>query len=214
MSDTPYVSKVDRRTALIWLGAVGAATAAAGSANAGVVVQAAGPAGVVVKGYGTDPNLMNPVVPWPRTLSKDQLQACAYLCDYILPAEGKAPSASALGVPDFIDEWVSAPYPDQVRDRPVLMAGLAGLDKAAQQAGATDFVHADAAKRGAILAAWPKADPAFFKRFRGLVVGAYYTTQEGFKDIGYIGNVARTEDPGPSPEVKAHLERELKKLGL
>ena len=47
-----------------------------------------------------------------------------------------------------------------------------------------------------------------------LTIGAYYTTEAGFKDIGYIGNVARTRDEGPSAEVKAHLERELAKLGL
>ena len=55
---------------------------------------------------------------------------------------------------------------------------------------------------------------AFFRRFRYLVIGAYYTTEAGFKDIGYIGNVSRPSDPGPSDEVKAVLERELAKLGL
>jgi hypothetical protein len=54
----------------------------------------------------------------------------------------------------------------------------------------------------------------FFISFRKLTIGAYYTTKEGFKDIGYIGNVARVSDPGPSEAVKAALERELKKLGL
>ncbi len=213
MSERPYVSKVDRRTALIWLGAVGAA-AAGDPARAGVVVQAAGAAGVQVLGYGTDPNLVHPVIPWPRTLTKDQLQACAHFCDFILPSEGPTPSASALGVPDFIDEWVSAPYPEQVRDRPLLLEGLASLDKAAWQIGASSFTGAAAAQRDSILAGLPKTSPGFFLRFRGLVVGAYYTTREGFKDIGYVGNVARLSDPGPSPEVKAHLERELKKLGL
>jgi len=55
---------------------------------------------------------------------------------------------------------------------------------------------------------------AFWKKFRGLTIGAYYTTEAGFKDIGYIGNVPRSSDPGPSAEVKAVLEREFQKLGL
>ena len=46
------------------------------------------------------------------------------------------------------------------------------------------------------------------------MIGAYYTTEAGFKDLGYIGNVSRPTDPGPSAEVKAALERELAKLGL
>ena len=58
------------------------------------------------------------------------------------------------------------------------------------------------------------APHAFFRRLRQLTIGGYYTTKPGFKDIGYTGNVAMTSYPGPSDEVKAVLERELKKRGL
>ena len=79
-------------------------------------------------------------------------------------------------------------------------------------------LKADAATRTAAMKALQtsKDEPTrkFFKRFRALTVGAYYTTEAGFKDIGYIGNVPRTSDPGPSAEVKAVLEREFQKLGL
>ena len=115
------------------------------------------------------------------------------------PATATAPAASALGIPDFIDEWVSAPYPDQLKDRPLIRDGLHALG------GKTD---------AATFAALASAADPFFKRFRWLVIGAYYTTEAGFKDIGYIGNIARESDPGPSDEVKAALERELAKLGL
>jgi hypothetical protein len=163
------------------------------------------------RGYGTDPKLAKPEkAPWSRILTQDQLTTAAILADYILPASGTAPSASALGVPDFVNEWVSAPYPDQVKDRPVVMNGLNALSVNVLKGSATD--------RAAALAALPKsADPAvkaFWKKFRSLTIGAYYTTEAGFKDIGYIGNVPRTSDPGPSAEVKAVLEAQLKKLGL
>jgi hypothetical protein len=198
----PYVSKIDRRTALAWMGVVGAATAAAA---AGIVVYGPKTGGAESKGYGTDPKLNPPVkAAWPRIMTKDQLQTAAILADYILPASGTAPSASALGIPDFIDEWVSAPYPDQVKDRPIILTGLDGITR--------DVLGKDPAKRAAALAAQPGS--AFFKRFRALTIGAYYTTEAGFKDIGYIGNVARASDPGPSAEVKAVLEREFQKLGL
>lgn len=199
----PYIPKIDRRTAIAWIGAVGAAT------GAGVVVSGCSPDEKPAKGYGTDPKLVKPEkAPWPRLLSKKELQAAAILCDFILPASGTAPAATALGVPDFIDEWVSAPYPDQLKDRPIIRDGLKPLIK----------VMGDAGKRTAWLAALPKATDeksrTFFKRFRYLVVGAYYTTQEGFKDIGYIGNESRSVDPGPSAEVKAALEQAFVKLGL
>lgn len=197
---TPYVRKIDRRTALTWIGVVGAAAAV----GAGVVVYGPKIGGQAeAKGYGTDPKLVNPeTAPWPRLLSDDELQAAAILADFILPASGAAPAASALGVPDFIDEWVSAPYPDQLKDRPVIRHGLKALAKA------------DAAGRPAAMAALQAGGDAFFKRFRALTIGAYYTTEEGFKDIGYIGNIAREADEGPSAEVKAALDVQLKKLGL
>ena len=34
-----------------------------------------------------------------------------------------------MKVPDFIDEWVSAPYPTQVKDREVVIPGLADFEK-------------------------------------------------------------------------------------
>ena len=198
----PYVSKIDRRTALTWIGVVGAATAV----GAGVVVYGSKTGGrQEAKGYGTDPKLNPPVkAAWPRIMNNDQLQTAAVVADYILPASGAAPSASSLGIPDFLNEWVSAPYPDQVKDRPLILDGL--------NAVARDILKGDAAKRAAALATLPGT--AFFKRFRALTIGAYYTTEAGFKDIGYIGNVARAADPGPSAEVKAVLEREFQKLGL
>ncbi|HXU83210.1 MAG TPA: gluconate 2-dehydrogenase subunit 3 family protein [Polyangia bacterium] len=200
-----YTPKVDRRTAIAWMGAVGAIAAT------GVVVAGCHPAEKPAAGYGTDPKLNPPgKAPWPRLLSKDELSTAAILADFILPASGAAPSASSLGVPDFIDEWVSAPYPDQLKDRPILRDGLKALGK--------QVLKADAAKRAAALAALQHATDekthAFFKRFRALTIGAYYTTDAGFKDIGYIGNVSRAADPGPSDEVKAALEAKLKALGL
>ena len=188
-----YVSKIDRRTALAWVGAVGAALAA----GAGVVVWNPKVKGRVEgPGYGTDPLLVKPAkAPWPRLLSHEELQAAATLADFILPASATAPAASALGVPDFIDEWVSAPYPDQLKDRPLIRGGLQDLAKG--ETKPADLRGTD-----------------FFKRFRALTVGAYYTTEEGFRDIGYIGNEARGSDPGPSAEVKAVIEERLKALGL
>jgi hypothetical protein len=205
-----YMPKVDRRTTLAWIGVVGAATVGAGVVTFGPRMGGK-PARGFGMGYGTDPNLVKPEpAPWPRILTKDELQAAARVADFILPATATAPAATTLGVPDFIDEWVSAPYPGQLRDRPIIVGGLRAL--------IPDVVQGDAATRAKVLAALPHAKgdaaKAFFRRFRSLTIGAYYTTEAGFKDIGYIGNVARVRDPGPSPEVIAVLEERLKGLGL
>lgn len=210
MTDTPeiYVPRIDRRAALAWIGAAGAVVAVGSS------LEGCGPPPIKVKypgGYGTDPKLNPPVkAPWPRILSPDELQAAAILADFILPATATSPAATKLGIPDFIDEWVSAPYPDQVKDRPVIQGGLQSL--------VPKIVKGDAATRAAALqaltAASDDAGKAFFKKFRALTVGAYYTTPVGMKEIGYIGNVARDRDPGPSAEVKAALEARMQALGI
>jgi hypothetical protein len=209
-----YEPKVDRRTALGWVIAVGAALG-----GTGVVVWGNGRQHPSRRGYGTDPKLVKPEpAPWSRIMSREQLQAAAVVSDFILPASGGAPSASALGLPDFLDEWVSAPYPDQVKDRPIVLDGLNDLFWQAQRRFGVGFLAATPGQRGEILAGLSKASKAstraFFRKVRHLVVGAYYTTPAGFKDIGYIGNVARQADPGPSPEVMAVVEAQLKKLGL
>ena len=215
MSEAPYTSKIDRRTALAWVGVVGAALAG----GAGVVVYGPKMGGApLAKGYGTDPKLVKPEpAPWPRLMTAEQLQVAAVLSDFILPASAGAPSASSLGVPDFLNEWFSAPYPDQVKDKAILLDGLEALRLRAQTRHSADFLALSADQRLGMLKSLTVAkgdERTFFRRFRSLVVGAYYTTEVGFRDIGYIGNVARARDPGPSDAVKAHLERELAKLGL
>jgi hypothetical protein len=61
----------------------------------------------------------------------------------------------------------------------------------------------------------PPKRVAFFRRFRYVSVGAYYTTAAGTADVGYIGNVPISgEYPGPSDEALAHLATVLDELGL
>jgi hypothetical protein len=45
-------------------------------------------------------------------------------------------------------------------------------------------------------------------------VGAYYTTPEGFRDIGYVGNVPLETYPPISDQERALLEKALSALGL
>jgi len=223
---TPYLPKVDRRTTLAWLGGavsvglVGGATSLPGKADAAPNPAVPPP---TAGGYGTDPNLVHPAAaPWPRIMTPAQLQTTALICDFILPASADAPAATALGVPDFLDEWISAPYREQVSDRPVILGGLQWVEDEAQRRFGADLFHAAAADRAALLMGLTSrpTDPAmaapyqFFRKFRSLTIGAYYTTKPGFKDIGYIGNVALSHYPGPSDAVKVALDSALKKLGI
>src|SRR5262245_36757903 len=167
--------RIDRRTAIKWVMAASAALRLNGTAYAAGAAKA--PAG-----YGKDPNLLKAYESgtlWPLTLTKEQRALATVLCDTIIPADDQSPSASALGVVDFIDEWISAPYPEQVADRRTVMEGLAWLDAEAQRRHGTTFAKLDAAQIKALCDdisatnVQPQFAQAakFFDRFRGLTAG-------------------------------------------
>lgn len=175
-------------------------------------------------GYGKDPSLLDPSVPWPLTLTRAELAACGAVADLILPAGDGAPSASAVGVPAFINEWISAPYPDQQADRAKIVPGLAWLDAEANQRGGTPFAQAPHNIRTGIaddIAYAKRVKPGlekpaqFFARMRALTMGAYFTTPEGWKVLGYQGNhPGNGPYPGPTPEALAHVKGLVEGMGL
>ena len=222
---------VDRRTTLRWLVATMAANtmlAGCGSAEQEAAVEALAGLGVPAAtdgvGYGTDPDLMNPVVPWAKTMTKQQLRLAAALSDAILPAGENSPSASQVGVQDFIDEWVSAPYEAQQGDRDVIFDGMEWLEQESRDRFSVSFADVSQAQQASILddiAFRDRVRPGleraagFFARFRHLAMSAYYATEAGMTEIGYIGNTPMAGNyPGPTPEALAHLEKALERLGL
>jgi hypothetical protein len=91
---------------------------------------------VPTPGYGVDPPLMAPYQSgqlWPLLLSEAEKRTATVLCDTLIPADHASPSASEVGVVAFIDEWVSAPYPEQLRDRPLVRQGLEWIDAEARR---------------------------------------------------------------------------------
>ena len=206
----------DRRTVIKWM-LTAAGVAALRPRPAFAAGESAAPSSG--KGYGADPDLMKIYQPgelWPLTLTDAQRRTAAALCAVIIPAEGGTPSAADLRVHDFIDEWISAPYHGPAGDRQRILDGLAWIDAEAQKRFGRPFADLKETEQAAIcdeICHEPKAKPefkkaaAFFKRYRDLTAGGFYTTPEGMKDIGYVGNVPRLTFDGPPREV-------LVKLGL
>lgn len=207
---------MDRRTSIKWMLSVAAATQS-------LRLQAGEPLARDVApgqaGYGTDPDLMKewkPGGPWPLTLSEQARLTTAALCDLVIPADDVSPAASAVGVVDFIDEWISAPYPQQRGDREIVLAGLAWIDDESRKRFGKAFHAVTDAQRAAIaddICSPANAAPQFttaakfFAKFRDLTAGGFYTTPIGMKDIGYTGNVPLERFDGPPLEA-------LKKAGL
>lgn len=208
---------MDRRTTIKWMFAAAASMPsmplAFGADAAAREVAATQP------GYGTDPDLVKVWKigePWPLTLGEAARLTTAALCDLIIPADSISPSASSVGVVDFIDEWISAPYPQQRADRALVLPGLSWIEAEAAKRFSTGFAAlADAQKRAIAdeicnaATATPQLAQAakFFAKFRDLTAGGFYTTPVGMKDIGYVGNVPLEKFDGPPPDV-------LKKVGL
>lgn len=209
---------MDRRTTIKWMFAA-AAAAPSLRAFGDAPPQLARDLAPGQTGYGTDPDLTkewNPGGPWPLTLSAAARLTTAALCDLIIPADEHSPAASAVGVVDFIDEWISAPYPQQRGDRELILPGLTWIEAEAQGRFGKAFAALDQAQKEAIAndicspaKAAPNAATAarFFSKFRDLTAGAFYTTPAGMNDIGYRGNVPLEKFDGPPIAV-------LKKAGL
>lgn len=168
-------------------------------------------------GYGTDPKLVKTYKPgelWPLTFNDAQKKSAAALADTILPRDEYGPAASEVGVVAMIDEWISAPYPQQQSDRPVVLGGLKWIDEESSRRFGKTFADLPAQQKRAICddicferSVRPEFRSAarFFSRFRSLCAGAYYATPEGWKALGYVGNTPLVQFDGPPQEVLDRL---------
>ena len=208
---------MDRRTTLKWMLAATASAPLLKGCGPGPAPIAA--ADAAAQSYGTDPKLLTTYKPgdlWPLTFTNEQRRTASALCDLIIPADAHSPSASAVGVVDFIDEWISAPYELHREDRKTVLQGLEWLDRESLRRFSAPFHALDPARQSAIcgdICHAPKAKPQFaeaakfFARYRDLTAGGFYTTPAGRKDLQYVGNTPLPSFEGPPLEV-------LKQAGL
>ncbi len=227
---------MDRRTTIKWVVAASAAwpqrgtyaaraestqveTAAKAGAAAASAATATASETAAARGYGMDPNLTanyRPGEVWPLTLTAAQRRLAGILADIIIPADDHSPSASAVGVAEFIDEWVSAPYPDQRRDRAIVLDGFAWLDAEAARRFGKGFADLDSMQQHGICddicdaaraTAERRTAAHFFALYRDLTGGGFYSSPAGRKDLSFIGNVPQASFEGPPLAL-------LKALGL
>ncbi|OYV05719.1 MAG: Tat pathway signal protein [Verrucomicrobiales bacterium VVV1] len=161
---------------------------------------------------GFDPDLLKKEIPWPRLMTDAEKKTATALADIILPAAALGPAASVVGVPDFLDEWISAPYDSQVKDRDVIRPGLEWLDKESKRVNGSAFADLKSDQQTAILdsiltegSPQNKAAGKFFRTFRDRAGAGYFTTQDGWKALGYTGNLPSLEFAGPSAEALKHI---------
>ena len=171
------------------------------------------PRNPLAAGTPTDPDMLAPVVPWEMVLTDEEMRLVADLADVIIPADERSPAASAVGVPDYVNEFVSAP--DHQDALTTLRGGLAWLNRTARERfDAADFPALSTTQKHEIcdeIRFEPNAPPElkpqarFFDQFRDMVSTGFWTTEEGMRDLGYLGNVPLPTFDGPPPEVLARL---------
>ncbi|MDH3298399.1 MAG: gluconate 2-dehydrogenase subunit 3 family protein [Gemmatimonadota bacterium] len=208
---------IDRRTALKVIAAATAVPAVLAACEPGETDlgrPSPGTRNPLAVGTPSDPDLLAPVVPWARSLTPDELETLASLCDVIIPADDRSPSASALGAHEFIDEWVSAPYDGMKKDKVLVRGGIVWLDGESDRRFGSRFRELSLVQMSEIcddICYGPDAAPEFqaasrfFDKVRDLTATAFYTTKEGMEDVGYVGNVPLSQWDPPPPEALRHV---------
>lgn len=207
MNTEQQLTRISRREVIKWF----ATTAAASQlGSTGLLGQESG---VLPQGYGSDPKVTGIYKAgdfWPLTLDRGQHRLVTFLADLILPEDEYGPAASALRVPDFVDEWVSAPYPRQQSDRKKILPGLALMNELSQKQHGKDFADLSVRQGSTMLdkivekgssSSSGKKAADFLHNFTSLCMGAYYGTPPGWKAIGYVGNTPMASFDGPPQEV-------------
>ena len=214
MPDKP--TAFSRRDAIKWISTAAAGTAAIAKA-APTETEPAPPA------YPTrfslhDPDFSKPYVsPWEKVMTADELKTTSVLADIILPKDANGPAASEVGIADFINEWISAPYDEHHEAGETIRGGLGWLNTESFRRFEKGFTKLTIGQQIQIVddicddsKAKPqhKTGSRFFKKFRSLAVGGYYSHSATWKGLGYIGNVSMA---GAFPGVPDEI---IKKLGL
>ena len=210
-------SSLSRRDALKWLAGSATGTAAAPALAARFETEPA-PAYPIGRSPIFDPDFTKPAVfPWDKLLTPEEMKTAAALVDIILPKDEHGPAATEVGAHEFINEWISAPYPGFDEDREIVRGGLAWLNTESFHRFEKRFDELTTVEKTKIVddicGATPvkpehKVGLAFFKKFRSLTLSGYYTHSSTWKQLGYVGNISVA---GPYPGVPDEI---IKKLGL
>ena len=144
-------------------------------------------------------------------LSEHELLTIGVLADLILPANETSPSASATGVPSFI-EFMAKDMPEM---QTLLRGGLMWLDHESNSKHGTIFATLQEVQQKEIIDAMAYPEPdiwdheqrlevQFFSLMRNLTITGYYTSKEGIADLGYKGNVPNLWDGVPEDVLQQH----------
>jgi hypothetical protein len=144
----------------------------------------------------------------PRTFNPHQRATLAALSDWIIPEDERSVSASEAGVVEFLDDWLGHKGGNDLAS---IIGGLVWLDKTAIGTFGAVFVRGSVLEQQALIEriAWPGSTrpedapgEIFFSLLRDLVVGAFFSTEQGVRDLPFLGNRVLQEWKG-CPDVES-----------
>jgi Gluconate 2-dehydrogenase subunit 3 len=196
MSNPERTSGFSRRAALVQIGAgIGLTAASEGLLEAQQATTAAATTAARGAAYA------------PKALTAHEYATLDNLAEWIVPG------AHANGSAQFIDFLCHATDDMKI----IFTGGLAWLDDTMRKrADGQDFLHAPDSQKKALLDLIafrennsPELGPGirFFDWARRLVVDAYYTSAQGIKEVGYIGNTGMAHFSVPQEAVDYVMKR-------
>lgn len=149
----------------------------------------------------------------PKFFNANEWKTVRMLGDYIIPADERSGSATDAKVPEYMDFLMSDKDASD-SSKIAMRGGLGWLNFESLDRFGKTFVNASDSQRQQILddIAWPKkARPAmshgvaFFNRFRDLTAAGFFSSEMGWKDVRYVGNVFNPNYAGCPPEALTKL---------
>ncbi|WP_439488799.1 gluconate 2-dehydrogenase subunit 3 family protein [Algoriphagus sp.] len=134
--------------------------------------------------------------------TEEERRKLGTLVDIILPKDEESPAATEVGVVDFMEFMMK----DQPGNQTPMRGGLMWLDYEANEKFGKIFNELSNDQVIEIVeeVAWPeKAKPAYqgavswFNMLRNLTCSGYFSTEAGWKYIGYVGNQPNVWDGVP-----------------
>jgi len=149
----------------------------------------------------------------PKFFTPHEWRTVRLLADIVIPKDERSGSATDAKAPEFVDFMLmdkETSESSQVQMR----GGLAWLDNEMRSRFGVDFLHATSAQRTAVLddIAYPKqakpelaAGVSFFNRFRSSIGAAFFSSNMGWQDLRYMGNVFNPNWNGCPPAATRKL---------
>lgn len=162
-----------------------------------------------------EPSAENAQAYTPKFFTASEWRLVRVLSDYVIPRDARSGSATEAKVPEYMDFLLSDREASET-SKVAMRGGLAWINQESRRRFGAGFTAATDTQRRQILddIAWPaKAKPgmsqgvAFFTRFRDLTASGFFSSQMGWNDLRYVGNVALPSWDGCPPAA-------LQKLGV